>query len=226
MTLTDNTRLTNETVQKLQDLVFHNQHIKKSSIAAKILVLLYPDKACSAKTIGDALSLKNIGQKGTLFNLLEKRLISSNGKGHTKLYFLTKKGRWFAICNKLDLNFLGLCILADAYFMQGRLEEGGLVGFYVYPRFAEIFEGIYSQANLRFAFGQLISKKLAVRYSKKSLRILPGVFSSLKLHYHDDLESLQIWISQISAIKERILEEDPKLIQGIERSKGILSRFS
>lgn len=206
-------------------MVFHKENIKKSSIAAKILALLYPDKAYSSAAIGAVLRLRNFGQKGTMFNLLQRKLISSNGAGHTKTYFLTQKGKWFAICNELNLSFLELCVLADAYIMQGRLEEGDLVGFYVYPRFAETFEGIYSQENLRFAFERLKAKKLAARYSKKSLRIIPHVFSRLKLYHHDELEELQEWISQIPAKKERILEEDQKLLEGIERSKKLLSRF-
>jgi hypothetical protein len=207
-------------------MVFHNEHIKKSSIAAKILVLLYPDKKYSDQAIADALSLKGIGQKGTLFNLLDRKMISSKGSGHARLYFLTQKGRWFAICHKLNLSFLGLCALADAYGMQGRLEEGNLEGFYIYPRFAEIFEGIYSQENLRFAFGQLKAKKLATRYSKKSLRIIPSVFSDLKRHYHKDLEELQKWIGQIPARKEVVLGQDQKFIQDLSKSRRILSRLS
>lgn len=223
--MTHDTRLTKETVQKLREMVFHKENIKKSSIAAKILALLYPDKAYSAPAIGAALRLRNFGQKGTMSNLLERKLISSNGAGDTKIYFLTQKGRWFTLCNELNLRFLELCVLADAYGMQSRLEEGDIVGFYVYPRFAEIFEGIYSQRNLQFAFANLKAKKLAARYSKKSLRIIPRVFSGLKLYHHDELEQLQEWLAQIPAKKERILEEDQKFIEGIERSKGILSRF-
>lgn len=226
MTLNEDARLTKETVQSLQKMVFHNEHTKRTSIAAKILVLLYPDKTYSDQAIEDTLRLKGIGQKGTLFNLLGRKLISSKGSGEARLYFLTQKGKWFAICHKLNLCFLGLCALADAYGMQGRLEEGDLVGFYVYPRFAEIFEGIYSQENLRFAFGQLKTKKLATRYSKKSLRIIPRVFSDLKRYYHDDLEELQKWIAQTPVRKERILEQDQKFIQDVNKSKRILSRFS
>ncbi|MFY9299911.1 MAG: hypothetical protein WAO91_01805 [Candidatus Nitrosotenuis sp.] len=221
-----NDRLTKETVQRLQEMVFHNEHIKKSSLATKILVLLYPNKTRNIQEIEDDLRLKGICQKGTMSNLLERKLISSKGSGGARLYFLTQKGRWFAVCHELNLSFLGLCALADAYGMQGRLEEGSLVGFYVYPRFAEIFEGIYSQENLRFAFGQLKAKKLATRYSKKSLRIIPRVFSDLKRHYHQDLEELQKWIAQIPARKEEILGQDQKFIQDISKSKRILSRFS
>lgn len=207
-------------------MVFHNEHIKKSSIAAKILVLLYPDKTYSSQAIEDMLRLKGISQKGTLFNLLGRKLISSKGSSQARLYFLTQKGRWFAVCHELKLSFLGLCALADAYGMQGRLEEGNLVGFYVYPRFVEIFEGFYSQESLRFAFGQLKAKKLATRYSKKSLRIIPRVFSDLKCHYHQDLEELQKWIAQIPARKEEILGQDQKFIQDVNKSKRILSRIS
>lgn len=207
-------------------MVFHKEHIKKSSIAAKVLVLLYPDKMYSSQEIENALKMKEMGQKGTIFNLLDRNLVSSKENDGVKSYFLTQKGRWFAICQTLNLSFLGLCALADAYGMQGRLEKGNLVGFYVYPRFAEIFEGLYSQENLRFAFEQLKTKKLAARYSKKSLRIMPRVFSDLKHHYHDDLEELQKWIAQIPSQRERILEQDQKLRQDISKSKKILSKFS
>jgi len=226
LTLTEDARLTKETVQRLQELVFYNEHIKKSSIAAKILVLLYPDRTYNSQAIEDALRLEGIGQKGTISDLLGRKLISSKGSGDARLYFLTQKGRWFAICHDLNLSFLGLCALADAYGMQGRLEAGNLVGFYVYPRFAEVFEGIYSQENLRFAFGQLKAKKLAAKYSKKSLRIIPRVFSDLKRHYHQDLEELQKWISQIPTRKEEILGQDQKFIQNVRKSKRIFSRFS
>jgi len=226
LTLTENTRLTKETIQRLRAMVFHKEHIKKSSITAKVLVLLYPDKNYDIQKIEESLRLKEIGQKGTIFNLLDRKLISSKGNDDAKSYFLTQKGRWFAICHTLNLSFLGLCALADAYGMQGRLEKGNLVGFYVYPRFAEIFEGIYSQENLRFAFEQLKTKKLAARYSKKSLRIIPPVFSDLKYHYHDDLEELQKWIAQIPSRREYILEQDQKLRQDIGKSKSILSKFS
>jgi len=207
-------------------MVFHKEHIKKSSITAKVLVLLYPDKNYDIQKIEESLRLKEIGQKGTIFNLLDRKLILSKGNDDAKSYFLTQKGRWFAICHTLNLSFLGLCAIADAYGMQGRLEKGNLVGFYVYPRFAEIFEGIYSQENLRFAFEQLKTKKLAARYSKKSLRIIPPVFSDLKYHYHDDLEELQKWIAQIPSRREYILEQDQKLRQDIGKSKSILSKFS
>jgi len=207
-------------------MVFHKEHIKKSSITAKVLVLLYPDKNYDIQKIEESLRLKEIGQKGTIFNLLDRKLILSKGNDDAKSYFLTQKGRWFAICHTLNLSFLGLCAIADAYGMQGRLEKGNLVGFYVYPRFAEIFEGIYSQENLRFAFEQLKTKKLAARYSKKSLRIIPQVFSDLKYHYHDDLEELQKWIAQIPSRREYILEQDQKLRQDIGKSKSILSKFS
>ena len=226
MTLTENTRLTKETIQRLRAMVFHKEHIKKSSITAKVLVLLYPDKNYDIQKIEESLRLKEIGQKGTIFNLLDRKLILSKGNDDAKSYFLTQKGRWFAICHTLNLSFLGLCAIADAYGMQGRLEKGNLVGFYVYPRFAEIFEGIYSQENLRFAFEQLKTKKLAARYSKKSLRIIPPVFSDLKYHYHDDLEELQKWIAQIPSRREYILEQDQKLRQDIGKSKSILSKFS
>lgn len=226
MTLTENTRLTKETIQRLRAMVFHGGHIKKSSITAKVLVLLYPDKNYDIQEIEDSLRLKKIGRKGTIFNLLDRKLISSNVIGGSKSYFLTQKGRWFAICQTLNLSFLGLCALADAYGMQGRLEKGNLVGFYVYPRFAEIFEGIYSQENLRFAFEQLKTKKMAARYSKKSLRIIPRIFSDLKRHYHDDLEELQKWITQIPSRREHILAQDQKLRHDINKSKRILSKFS
>jgi len=226
LTLAENTRLTKETIQRLRTMVFHKEHIKKSSITAKVLVLLYPDKNYDIQKIEESLRLKEIGQKGTIFNLLDRKLILSKGNDDAKSYFLTQKGRWFAICHTLNLSFLGLCAIADAYGMQGRLEKGNLVGFYVYPRFAEIFEGIYSQENLRFAFEQLKTKKLAARYSKKSLRIIPQVFSDLKYHYHDDLEELQKWIAQIPSRREYILEQDQKLRQDIGKSKSILSKFS
>jgi len=226
LTLTEDARLTKETIRRLRAMVFHKEHIKKSSITAKVLVLLYPDKNYDIQKIEESLRLKEIGQKGTIFNLLDRKLISSKGNDDAKSYFLTQKGRWFAICHTLNLSFLGLCALADAYGMQGRLEKGNLVGFYVYPRFAEIFEGIYSQENLRFAFEQLKTKKLAARYSKKSLRIIPPVFSDLKYHYHDDLEELQKWIAQIPSRREYILEQDQKLRQDIGKSKSILSKSS
>jgi len=218
-------RLTKETVQALRQMVFYNEHTKRSSKTAKVLSMLYPDKKCSPKTIKQALGLATADQQGTITSLVSKKLVSIQGSDSNRLYFLTKKGRWFAMCNDLGLSFLSLCALADAYGMQSRLESANMRGFYVYPRFTELFEGIYSEKNLRKSLECLKVQKLATRHTKKTLRIIPGIFSYLQNNYRDDLEELQGWIAQISARKEEILERDQNLVREFNHSKEILAKY-
>jgi len=218
-------RLTKDTVQKLQKLAFYNEYVKRSSNAARILALLYPDKRCSSKTIRNALGLAAMNREGAITHLTRKELIIRQGHGSKRVYLLTQKGRWFALCNDLNLSFLSLCALADAYGMQSRLERANMVGFYVYPRFTEVFEGIYSPKNLRKALECLKTRRLAARYSKKTLRIFPGIFSDLQRNYHDDLEQLQRWICSISEKKDEILQQDKNLRQDFRKNAALTRRM-
>lgn len=216
-------RLTKDTVQELQQMVFYNEFVKRNSNAARILAFLYPDKKYDSRTIKDALGLPAMNREGEMTNLTRKKLVSTQGHGSDRRYFLTQKGRWFALCNDLGLGFLSLCALADAYGMQSRLESVNLTGFYVYPRFTELFDGIYSENNLRKALECLKVQKLATRHTKKTLRIIPRVFSYLQNNYHSDLEDLQRWIAQVSARKDEMLECDANLVQEF-RDNAILAK--
>ncbi|MEM3172784.1 MAG: hypothetical protein QXE82_04505, partial [Candidatus Nitrosotenuis sp.] len=99
------------------------------------------------------------------------------------------------------------------------------VGFYVFPRFAEIFEGVYPPASIRVAFEQLKMKNLAFRYVKKSLRIKPEVLEDLRSSYQKDLEELQKWIAEFQNIKEDLMRQDQNFIQRIHDNKKILTKL-
>lgn len=213
-----------ETLQKIRAVSFYNIHLKRSSAGSKILVLLYPDKKYSEKVIADKLGLNKVNLYITLSRLVQGRLVKLEKDSKTRFYSVTQEGRWFAICSKLDLRFLSLCALADAYEMQTRLEKVGQVGFYVFPRFAEIFEGIYSQASIRVAFEQIKVKNLAFRYVKKSLRIKPKVLTDLRRYYQKDLEELQKWIAQFQDIKDDLMRQDQNFIQRMQDNKKILAK--
>lgn len=213
-----------QTLQKIRAVSFYNIHLKRSSAGSKILVLLYPDKKYSEKVIADKMGLNKVNLYITLSRLVQGRLVKLEKDSKTRFYSVTQEGRWFAICSKLDLRFLSLCALADAYEMQTRLEKVGQVGFYVFPRFAEIFEGIYSQASIRVAFEQLKVKNLAFRYVKKSLRIKPKVLEDLRRYYQNDLEELQKWIAEFQDIKDDLMRQDQNFIQRMQDNKKILTK--
>ncbi len=214
-----------ETLQKIRDISYYHIFFKRSSAASNILALLYPDKKYSEGEITEKLGLNKINQSMALTRLVQGKFIVLEKDRRTRFYRLSQKGRWFAICNKLNLTFLSLCALADAYEMQTRLEQVGLVGFYVFPRFAETFDGVYTQGNLRFAFEQLKVKNLAFRYVKKSLRIKPEVLEDLRRYYQKDLEEMQKWIAQFQDIKEDLMRQDQNFIQRIQNNKKILSKL-
>ena len=215
-----------KTLQKIREISFYNIYCKRSSGASKVLVLLYPDKRCREGEIVDKIGLNKVNLYITLSRLVQGKLIVLEKDYETRFYSLTQKGRWFAICSKLHLSFLSLCALADAYEMQTRLEQVGLVGFYVFPRFAEIFDGVYSQGNLRLAFEQLKVKNLATRYVKKSLRIRPEVLKDLRRSYQKDFEELQKWIAQFQDIKEDLMRQDQNFIQRMQDNKKILTKLA
>lgn len=215
-----------ETLEKIRAASFYNIHLKRSSAGSKILVLLYPDKKYSEEVIADKIGLTKVHLYIILSRLVQGRLLKLEKDHRGRFYTATQKGRWFAICSKLDLSFLSLCALADAYEMQTRLEKVGLVGFYVFPRFAEIFEGVYSHRNLQFAFEQLKMKKIAVRYVKKSLRIKPEILENLASSYEKDFEELQKWIAHFQDIKENLMRQDQNFIQRLQNNKKIFARLA
>lgn len=215
-----------QTLQKIREASFYNIHLKRCSAGSKILVLLYPDKKYSQEVIADKTGLTKVHLYIILSRLVEGRLLKLEKDRKFRFYTITQKGRWFAICSKLDLSFLSLCALADAYEMQTRLEKVGLVGFYVFPRFAEIFEGVYSHRNLQFAFEQLKMKKIAVRYVKKSLRIKPEILENLTSSYEKDFEELQKWIAAFKSKKEDLIMCDQNFIQRMQDNKKIFARLA
>lgn len=218
--------LSKDTLQKIREISFYNVHLKRSSAASKILVVLYPDKKYDTRQIAYETGLNNDTQRITLLRLVGGNLVKLEGDDRSKVYGLTQVGRWFAICSKLNLTFLSLCALADAYEMQTRLEGAGLTGFYVFPRFVEIFEDIYSQDSIRVALEQLKLKNLALRYTKKSLRLRPKVLENLKRCYQEDIEELQKWIARFQDKKEDLMRNDQNLIQNIRNNRKLVSGFA
>lgn len=183
-------------------------HVKRSSVASRILRWLYPDKKASSDYIGKGIGVDDLGKRGVFSNLVKRRLLSFDCKGvvdsaygskkiaaagSTRVYFLTQIGRWFAISQYFDLSFLGICAIADAYCLHLKLERERLPCFYVFPRFAEFFGDIYATETLRYNFEQLKIKKLAFRSHKKSIKIYPTVLAELS-NYHEDLLALQNWM--------------------------------
>ncbi len=185
---------------RLDLLAKKRARIKTGSSSSQILTLLYPDKKLDRDTIFAQIKTQNkkINRYSTLSRLIAKNLLKSENHGcdNTTVFSLTVEGRWFAICAKLKISFLTLCVLADAYVTHTRMDDGLGIGkgFFVFPQVTDLFDGIYTTSQLRWTFEKLKMGGFGAWYNKKTLKLFPYVVKNLRNYYHQDLADLEYWL--------------------------------
>lgn len=217
--------ITDQTKKRIEFLLKKRSKIAShSSLSYKTTDLLYPDKLLDSREISFYLDVESIHKVGSLSWLIRKKflrkIILSDKKSS---YSLTREGRWFYISTTLRISFLSLCALADAYGIHKRLEDTDIAGFYILPKFQERFENAYSAKSIDNAFYDVVNKKLAYRYSIKSIRLFPKVFTSLKEQFDEDLTELEQWLDDVSYKRITILSRDDEILKNIKSNKELLT---
>ena len=179
------------------------QHVRHYSITSKILTALYPDRQMTLQQLCDNLQTNKASVKHALMLMIKPnpRYIKTSDRKekYNRSYSLTPYGRWFAMCTRLNVSFLSLCMLSDIYVLQKTMNESGTDGFYPVVRIRELIENTtnknttYSGRYLRIKFQQLIKQKIVKRLQKNIVSIYPNFFAHLKNNYEHDLMLLQRW---------------------------------
>ena len=128
--------------------------------------------------------------------------LESRQKGR---YTITQRGKWFAICQKLDgISFLSLCLLAETYHRVKSNPEF----FYQLSAFREYYEkdytvnhnnqnfcpstAIYHRTNISKSLKHLTSRNLVYVVSGDFIKIRTSMIEFLR-RYDAELYSLFVW---------------------------------
>jgi len=179
------------------------QHVKHDSITAKILTVLYPDRQMTFQQICESLQCKKASVKRAIMLMIKphpRYIKTCEGKeNYNRCYSLTQYGRWFAICSRLNVSFLSLCMLSDIYILEKTMNESDTNGFYPVVRIRELIDNTtnrhtkYSDRCLQIKLQQLTKQNIVKRLQKNIVGIYPNFFAHLKKNYDHDLLLLQRW---------------------------------
>jgi len=206
---TDNNNTHN---RRVRELLLYRSNIKKDSTSARILEMSY-DYHSNSNGISELLSdvSKRIGKpyrftKKIVLELKYSGYLESRQRGR---YSITQKGRWFALCQKLDgISFLSLCLLAETYHRVKSNPEF----FYQLSAFREYYQrdctndaassdnvnssslsaAIYHRTNISKSLHHLTSRNLVYVVSGDFIKMAKPTIEFLRT-YDDDLESLFLW---------------------------------
>lgn len=205
----------NDNYQKVRDLLLYRNNIKRDSTSSKILEMLYDDGASnhgiSESFLSDISKRVNKPYKFTKKIVLE---LKYSGYIHNQditrgSYFLTQKGRWFALCQILDgIPFLSLCLLAETFHRVKSNPEF----FYQLSVFRQFYEKDYANNNnnqnvcpsTAIYHRTSISKSLKHLTSRNLVYVVSGDFIKMTKHtieflkrYDKELDSLFLWCNDI-----------------------------
>ncbi len=181
----------------------NQQYVKHDSITAKILTILYPDKQMTLEQICDSVQTNKASVKRTIMFMIKPNLgylkRSVRKENCNSSYSLTRHGRWFAMCTRLNVSFLSLCMLSDIYVFQKTINESETYGPYPVVRIRDLIE--YSTKKqktcsvrcLQIKLQQLIKQNIVKRLRKNIVCIHSNFFNYLKKNYDHDLTLLQRW---------------------------------
>jgi len=172
-------------------------NIKKNSTAARILEASYDVSEFSLFEMVGKINKSYPYTKKIALELKYSEYLKSNGRGK---YFITQKGRWFVICQRLDgLSFLSLCLLAEIYHKVKKNSDL----FYSLSVFRNYYQkdygssnssstAIYKDKNISKSFQLLRQRNLVYVVCDDFIRMTSPMIAFLE-KYDKDLESLFHW---------------------------------
>jgi len=202
-----------------QTLLYYRKKIIPNSIVSKVLNLLYSEKEFTlqqiAQKIDESPSSSHHYIKTVISRMISNGYIQGDSKKYNKKYKLTKIGRWFAMCGKLEISFQSLCILAKVYAMVKKYDKYYLISMYSRnydsswddDDHGSCASAIYSTSNISRSINMLIQRYLVYWKNNGMLKITPLILKRLE-EYHDSLILLSVWNDEIlSKCRENGLEK-------------------
>ena len=179
--------------------MLYRHNIKKKSTGAKILEMACDVSEFSLFEMSGKIKKPHHYTKKIVLVLKYSGYLQSEYRGK---YSITQKGRWFAICQRLDgLSFLSLCLLAEIYHKVKTNQEL----FYRFSTFRQYYEkdycdggcvssstSIYSSSNISKSLLLLRERNLVYIVSGDFIKMTRPMIDFLE-KYDDDLDSLYNW---------------------------------
>ena len=187
--------------------MLYRHNIKKDSTGARILEMSYDVSEFSLFEMSGKIQKPYHYTKKIAFELKNSGYLQSECRGR---YFITQKGRWFVICQRLDgLSFLSLCLLAEIYH---KIKINPKL-FYRLSTFRQYYEkdydvggggdggfslptAIYDSKSISKSFQSLRARNMVYVTFKDFIKMTRPVIDFLKI-YDDDLDSLYVWCNDI-----------------------------
>ena len=208
---------------KIKSLLLYRNNIKKNSTSFKILEMSFNDHENNHDENDNGISefsLSVISKRiNKSYKFTKKIVLVLKYSGYLEskkrgIYTITKKGRWFTLCQKLDgISFLSLCLLAETYHRVKSNPEF----FYQLSAFREYYQrdcsddygkldckngnsssssslsvALYHRNNISKSLHHLTSRNLVYVVSGDFLKMTKQMIEFLHT-YDDDLESLFLW---------------------------------
>lgn len=195
-----------------QSLLHYRRKVVANSTCSRILNLLYPNNSMILKEITSKIDKPYYYSKKIILQMkYNGYLVYDSAKKYNRKYRLSQTGRWFAICNKLNVSFQALCILSKVY-LHGKDNRHYMISMYRHDfdescdEFYDIASAIYSYRNISRSIKMLADKFLVYWESDGMLKITSNIMQYLK-EYDDDLISLSSWNDDVLILcQEKRLE--------------------
>ena len=184
--------------------MLYRSNIKRNSTAAQILETSYDVSEFPLFEMLKGITKPYPYAKKIALDLKYSGFLKSDRRG---MYSMTQKGRWFAICQRLDgLSFLSLCLLAETYHKVKTNHEM----FYQISTFRKYYEmdygdggsddggicssttAIYKRRNISRSLQLLRERHLVYVVSGEFIKMTGPMIDFLS-EYDEDLDSLYIW---------------------------------
>ena len=204
-----------EPCRDLVDMIKRMRY-NRSSGMVRALLRLYPDRWATSEDMRASVS------HCTISKMLAAKYIRRIGRKRLGgWYEITDRGRFFVLCRKLGLTFLGLCILAEAYAVYGCRAGAGPGPDYPVCDIMDIFDRIYSKKSIQNESSRLCSAGLAVSVPCHMLRLTSKGAEKAGMHREVMLE-LHGWVASVPNTLNIMAIEEPQRLGRITCNRALL----
>lgn len=179
--------------------------VRSNSYPMKLLASFYPDRThatCDFQKCTTAYKATTIFSTNGDLQKIDDQHVAAR-------YRISLQGKCRVLCEKLQIRFLSLCILVEAYALHKlQLENGCHLSYSLFEMY-KIFEEIYLPKTIRNSANILSTKGFAYSKFPNMIAIRGDVMKDLTMH-DAILEEIHEWIIGIPNDLNRLTMEDPQ----------------
>ena len=216
--------------RRVKRILLYKKKIHRNSTCSNIMDVLYPDVRLTISQIASRTSKPYLYTKKIVLQMHSDGYLLYDEKRYNRSYFLSNKGRWFAVCVQLDyISFQSLCILSQTYCKVKR-NPNSKASCYMISKFRDVFDkscdddkacasAVYTPRNISQSIRMLTDRNLIYWANEDFVRISPEIFDYLQ-KYDKDFASLVSWQNKIF---EECRKEQFKVVMNIPEKRNLFS---